>query len=337
MKINKVPLGFYPTPFHSMTNLSHYLKGPRIYVKRDDLTGLALGGNKTRIIEYVLGDVMNRGADVVIATSGIQSNWARQITAAARVLGIKPVLVLRTAQFEGTSIDYTGNLLLDYLMGADVRIVEASIKDSVVREMQAVADEYRAKGHNPAIITDEPVVGVMGYYDCAREIIEQSTRVGVKIDYVVHATSGGPTQAGLALGFAAAGKDVKVIGVNSAVYDRGTTISRIRSFIEKGAELIKLDKEKLPSSVDVLDGYGDYGEATKEVIEAILLTARLEGIILDPVYSGKAMAGLIDMIQQGQIDTHANVVFIHTGGIPAVFAYKDLLFKKTQSLPSSYP
>ncbi|MEM2358455.1 MAG: D-cysteine desulfhydrase family protein [Nitrososphaerota archaeon] len=330
-------MGFYPTPLHPMTNLSRHLKGPRIYVKRDDLTGLALGGNKTRIIEYILGDVIRMGADVVVATSGIQSNWARQITAAARILGIKPVLVLRTAQFKGTSIDYTGNLLLDYLMGADVRIIEASIRDNVVREMQAVADEYRASGHTPAVITDEPVIGVMGYYDCSQEIIEQSARLGMEVDYVVHATSGGPTQAGLVLGFAAAGKEVKVIGVNSGVYDGATTISRIRSFIEKGAELINLDKEKLPSTIDVLDGYGDYGEATKEVIDAILLTARLEGIILDPVYSGKAMAGLIDMIQQGKIDAHSNVVFIHTGGVPAVFAYKDLLFKKSQSLPSSYP
>ncbi|GBC71349.1 1-aminocyclopropane-1-carboxylate deaminase [Candidatus Calditenuaceae archaeon HR02] len=334
MEVNRVSLGFYPTPFHPMTNLSRHLKGPRIYVKRDDLTGLALGGNKTRILEYVLGDVVSRGADVVIATSGVQSNWARQITAAARILGIKPVLVLRTAQFTGTSIDYTGNLLLDYLMGADARIVEASIRDNILREMEKVADEYRAMGHNPAIITDEPAVGVLGYYDCAREIIEQSEKLGIEVDYVVHATSGGPTQAGLILGFSAAGKRTKVIGVNSAAYDRATTASRIRNFIEKGAELINLDKEKLSSiAVEVLDGYGDYGEATEEVIDAILLTARLEGIILDPVYSGKAMAGLIDMIQQRQIDNDANVVFIHTGGIPAVFAYKELLFKKIQSLP----
>jgi L-cysteate sulfo-lyase len=320
-----------------MNNLSSHLKGPRIYVKRDDLTGLALGGNKTRILEYVLGEILSRGADVVIATSGIQSNWARQITAAARMLGIKPVLVLRTAQFKGANIDYTGNLFLDYLMGADVRIVEASIRDDVTSVMQEVAEEYRAKGHNPAIITDEPVVGVLGYYDCAREIVEQSARLGVEVDYVVHATSGGPTQPGLVLGFAAAGKRVKVIGVNSAAYDRATTISRIRNFIEKGAELINLDKEKLPSTVEVLDGYGDYGEATKEVIDAILLTARLEGIILDPVYSGKAMAGLIYMIQQGMIGAHENVVFIHTGGIPAIFAYRDLLFKKAQSLHSLRP
>jgi len=323
--IPRIPLGFYPTPLHELPRLSSWLRGPRIFIKRDDLTGLAFGGNKTRIIEYIFADAKAMGADVIVASCGVQSNWARQITAAARILGMKPVLILRTAQFGEKPREYDGNLLLDVLMGADVRIVKAPIYADVSREMSEAAEEYAAKGHRPYILYGEPPIGVFGYVNCAYEMMQQAKALNIDVDYVVHASSGGATQAGLILGMKMQGLKTRVIGISAASRPKKVLVEHINRLIDGAAKIVGYSPVLNADDVFVSDEYelGGYGVSSDAVFESIRVVAMLEGIILDPVYTGKAMTGLIDLVRKGFFSSDDVVVFIHTGGLPALFAYRD--------------
>ncbi|MEM3490133.1 MAG: D-cysteine desulfhydrase family protein [Nitrososphaerota archaeon] len=327
MKLEEIPrirLGFYPTLLHEMPRLSRMLGGPRIFIKRDDLTGLAFGGNKTRIIEYIFADAKNVGADIIVASCGVQSNWARQITAAAKILGMKPVLILRTAQFGEKPKEYDGNLLLDKLMGADVRIVKAPISADVSKEMAEVANEYAAKGHRPYILYSEPPIGVFGYVNCAYELVQQAMEQGIKIDYIVHASSGGATQAGLILGMKMQGLKTRIIGISAASRPKPVLVNDIKRLIDGAAKILGLDINLSDGDVFVSDDYelGGYGAPSNDIFNTIRTVAELEGIILDPVYTGKAMTGLIDLIKKGYFSRDEAVVFLHTGGLPALFAYR---------------
>lgn len=327
MKLEEIPrirLGFYPTPLHELPRLSRMLGGPRIFIKRDDLTGLAFGGNKTRIIEYIFADAKNAGADVIIASCGVQSNWARQITAAAKILGMKPVLILRTAQFGEKPKEYDGNLLLDKLMGADIRIVKAPISADVRKEMDEAANEYAAKGHKPYVLYSEPPIGVLGYVNCAYELMQQAREQGIGIDYIVHASSGGATQAGLILGMKMQGLKTRIIGISAASRTKSILVSDIKRLINGAAKILGLDISINDEDVFVSDEYefGGYGVPSNPVLDSIRIVAELEGIILDPVYTGKAMTGLIDLSKKGYFSKDDVVVFLHTGGLPALFAYR---------------
>lgn len=327
MKLEEVPrirLGFYPTPFHELPRLSDRLGGPRIFIKRDDLTGLAFGGNKTRIIEYIFADAKAAGADVIVASCGVQSNWARQITAAAKILGMKPVLVLRTAQFGEKPMEYDGNLLLDKLMGADIRIVKAPITADVSKEMDEAANEYAAKGHRPYVLYSEPPIGALGYVNCAFELVNQAREQGLGIDYIVHASSGGATQAGLVLGMKMQRLKTRIIGISAASRPKPVLVNDIKRLISGAAKILGLDVSVADGDVFVSDEYelGGYGVPSSAVFESIRTVAELEGIILDPVYTGKAMAGLIDLVKKGYFSRDDVVVFLHTGGLPALFAYR---------------
>jgi L-cysteate sulfo-lyase len=328
MKLEEVPrirLGFYPTPLHELPNLSRWLGGPRIFIKRDDLTGLAFGGNKTRIIEYIFADAKAKGADVIVASCGVQSNWARQITAAARILGMKPVLILRTAQFGERPREYDGNLLLDKLMGADIRIVKAPIHADVSREMNEAANEYASRGHKPYVLYDEPPIGVFGYVNCAYEMMQQAKALNIDVDYIVHASSGGATQAGLILGLKMQGIKTRVIGISAASRPKPILVDHIKRLIDGAAKILGFNPALSNDDVVVSDEYelGGYGVPSDAVFDTIRLVAELEGIILDPVYTGKAMTGLIDLVKRGFFKSKGAVVFIHTGGLPALFAYRD--------------
>ncbi len=328
MKLEEIPrihLGFYPTPLHELPNLSKWLGGPRIFIKRDDLTGLAFGGNKTRIIEYIFADAKAMDADVIIASCGVQSNWARQITAAAKILGMKPVLILRTAQFGEKPREYDGNLLLDALMGADIRIVKAPIYADVSREMNEAASEYASRGHRPYILYGEPPIGVFGYVNCAYEMVRQAKVLNINVDYIVHASSGGATQAGLILGMKMQGLKTKIIGISAASRPKSVLVDHIKRLVDEAAKMIGFNPALSNDDVVVSDEYefGGYGVPSDAVFESIRVVAELEGIILDPVYTGKAMTGLIDLAKKGIFSRGDVVVFIHTGGLPALFAYRD--------------
>lgn len=329
MRLEEVPrirLGFYPTPFHEMPRLSRSLSGPRIFIKRDDLTGLAFGGNKTRIIEYIFADAKASGADVIIASCGVQSNWARQITAAAKILGMKPVLILRTAQFGERPKEYDGNLLLDRLMGADIRIVDAPISADVSKVMNDVASEYAARGHRPYLLYSEPPIGALGYVNCAYELTQQAREHGIVIDYIVHASSGGATQSGLILGMKMQRIKTRIIGISAASRPKPVLVNDIKRLIDGAAKILGLEITLSDGDIFVSDEYelGGYGVPSNVVFESIRTVAELEGIILDPVYTGKAMAGLIDLVKRGYFSKDDVVVFLHTGGLPALFAYRGL-------------
>jgi len=333
-----------PTPFYKLENLSRVLGGPQIYIKRDDLTGLAFGGNKSRKLEYIIQDILDKGADVVVTWAALQSNWCLQTAAAAKKYGIKPILVL----FKTYDLpeEYDGNLLMDHLLGADIRIRDAK-KGQLIREEEAeelladVMNEVKDKGLKPYFAPiggsmvggsmDIPL-GAIGYVDAYVEMIEQASELGVKVDCVLHASGSGGTQAGLAVGALAMGKKVRVIGI-SVSEKKESYRERILKISRDTNESLHLDIQTELNDVIVLDEYikEGYGIVNRDVSEAIRITAENEGIFLDPVYTGKAMAALIDLCEKGHFKKDDNVVFFHTGGTAALFPNKHHLIRLARS------
>jgi D-cysteine desulfhydrase family pyridoxal phosphate-dependent enzyme len=324
-EFERVGLGTFPTPLEFLPRLSEIL-GPSIYVKRDDMTGLAMGGNKVRKLDFLLADVRRKKADIVITTSGLQSNWARQTTASAVKLGMKVLLMLRTAQFKDFPTTYDGNLLLDHLMGAEVRFLKMRIDEDPASALESAAEELRARGHNPYVLhlkeTEAPLTTV-SYYDAMKEIQSQNT--GKDFDYIVVAAGGGTTQGGLTLGTKLLKLKTKVLGVNVGAFKKSVIIDTILDSAEKASELLGADDKLNQDDVQILDDYygEDYGISTPQSLEAIKMVASTEALIIDPVYTSKAMAGLIDMCRRGVMKKGDKVCFIHTGGLPALFAYRD--------------
>jgi L-cysteate sulfo-lyase len=319
-----------PTPLESLPRLSAHLGGPAILVKRDDATGLAFGGNKTRKLEFVLGEALAAGADTVITTGSVQSNHCRQTAAAAARLGLGCHLVLqREVARDDARYERTGNALLDRLAGAELHPVGRDADRDAT--MAALAEELRAAGLRPAVI---PVgastpVGAHGYVVAGLEILAQAEALGRPLDAIVHASGSGGTQAGLLVAMAGVHGGVPVLGISDGE-PRAALEAVVGDLAERTAALLGVPNAAmagLADRVEVLDEYfGDaYGQPTAGMVEAIRLCARLEGLFLDPVYSGKAMAGLIDQIRQGRWSRSQTVVFVHTGGTPALFAYVDAL------------
>jgi len=324
-EIERIGLGNLPTPLEFLPRLSEKL-GPSIFVKRDDMTGLAMGGNKVRKLDFLMADARRKKAEVIITTSGIQSNWARQTTGAAVKLGMKVLLVLRTAQFKEFPTVYDGNLLLDHLMGAEVRFLNMRIDQDPGSQLEEVAKELRAKGHNPYVLhlneTEAPLTTI-SYYDAMREI--QTQTPGKEFDYVVVAAGGGTTLGGLSLGAKLLKLKTKVLGVNVGAFKKSVIIDTILESADKACELLGTEDRLVREDVTVFDDYygEDYGITTPQSLEAIKLTASNEALIIDPVYTSKAMAGLVDMCRKGDLKKGDRVCFIHTGGVPALFAYRN--------------
>ena len=323
----RVRLAHLPTPLEPCPRLSRALGGPEILVKRDDLTGLAFGGNKTRQLEFLLADLADTEADVIVAGAYTQSNWCRQITAAARKLGRDVSLVLLHGR-KGPLRQ--GNLLLDDLMGADIRVSEVDDMQQLPPLLEARAAELRAAGRRPYLIDpfDLEVLArsTLGYVEAALELDAQLDAAGTDADHV-YVAGANMTPAGLLLGLRALGRKARVVGIAPIEWDedRRVDIARIAS---AAARLLGLDlafgPEEVISHGDYIgEGYGVLSAAARD---AFLLAARSEGLILDPVYTGKAMAGLCDHVRRGLVGRGETVVFVHTGGNPAVFAYaEDLL------------
>jgi len=318
-KLPRVKLVNLPTPLEEMPRLTKLLNSPRLWIKRDDCTGLAFGGNKERKTEFVMADALNKKADVVITTGGIQSNHVRATAAAARKLGLKPVLVLRGEEPKS----YDGNLLLDYLLGAELRFVSVDWHE-IDPVLLDIAKELQKEGHVPYVIPSGASysVGAVAYVNAMLELLTQARDANLKIDYIVHAAGSGGTQAGLILANKALKSRIRVLGI--CVEPEGDWLAKKTVEIaNEDAKLLDFRVTVKPSDVALIEDYtGKYGVLTSEILEAIKLVAQTEGILLDPVYTGKAMAGLIDMIKKKRFKKDENVVFIHTGGSPVLFAYK---------------
>ena len=324
-KLPRVSLGNYPTPLMEACHLSATLGGPRIIIKRDDLTGLALGGNKCRKLEFVMADAQQRGIDTVITTGSSQSNHALQTAAAGRKLGMETYLLL----VKGVHVETQGNLLLHNILHSAVNILDVAdpseIFTTMLEKMNELADELRSKGRNPLVIPAgaEVPLGTAGWVNAAEEIGQQLKEQKIDAQYVVLALGGGGTQAGLVLGFKQLKLPINVIGISVFHKKKSKAIYEVVTMVNETAKLLALDVAVTPDEVTVYDDYigQGYGIITDDCIEAIRLVAQTEGIFLDPVYTGKAMAGLIDLIRKGQFTSKDTVVFVHTGGLPAVFAY----------------
>jgi len=335
----RTPLTHLPTPFEKVERPPRDLGGVNLFIKRDDQTGLAFGGNKARKLEYIVADVVAQDADTVVTWAGVQSNWCRQTAAASARVGIRPVLIL--LKKPGAPADLDGNLLLDHLCGASIKVVEID-PDRGFLELADVADlvepvvaEERAAGRRPylAPIGGSMVegsmgkpFGAMGYANALVELVEQSGALGVHIDTVVHASGSAGTQAGLVAAAKAVAPDTRIVGI-SVSSDRETLRGYVRTIADDLLQVLDIDSGLDDNDVIVFDKYLEpgYGVLTAKISRAIADVARSQGLLLDPVYTGKAWVGLLDLIENGYIRSGENVVFIHTGGTPALFPYREQL------------
>ncbi len=320
MKLDTLPrtaLGFLPTPLHPLPNLSARLGGPALWVKRDDQTGLATGGNKTRKLEYLLGEAQAAGADTLITIGAPQSNHARQTAAAAAKAGLKAALVLRGS----APAERTGNILIDDLIGAEVFWAGARGDDDA---LNAVAAELRARGQKPYVIPlgGSNPIGAVGYVTAMLELVEQAKATDVYFDAIVFATSSGGTHSGLVLGDWLASSTDRIVGI-SVDHPASALVPRLIDLAAATADHIGLSVNFSAADFEVNDHYlgGGYAIMGEPEREAIQLCAQTEGLLVDPVYTGRAMAGLIDLIRQGEFKAGQKVLFWHTGGTPALFAY----------------
>ena len=309
-----------------MINLSRALGGPELWIKRDDQTGLATGGNKTRKLEFLMADAHEQGADTVVTQGATQSNHVRQTVAAAAKLGFKCHVVLETLKSGDADYHRSGNLLLDRIMGATLHPrPPADDFDVVAREI--VAEIASKTGREPYYLPrgGSNPVGALGYIDCALELVKQKRSLNLDFSHIVHATGSQGTQAGLLVGLEAAAPGITVHGITVS---RGAQeqVQKVAQLTAATATLARLEGGVGHDRVLCDDNYflPGYGEASESTIEAITMTAREEGILLDPVYTGKAMAGLIGKVRDGELTKGDTVVFLHTGGAAALFAYKSL-------------
>ena len=315
-----------PTPIEAMPRLSELLGGPALYVKRDDCTGLATGGNKTRKLEFLVGEAMQQKADILVTQGAVQSNHVRQTAAAACKVGMKcHVLLERRVPDRDATYEETGNVLLDNLFGATYDFRPAGLDMNA--EAEAVTEELRAQGMRPYFIPGggSNATGALGYVNCAQEIVDHAHDTDQHFDWLVMSTGSTGTHAGLVAGFAALEHDLPVMGV-SVRQPRERQMNAVHGLTQKTLE--KLGQPGVPlSKILVDDGYvGEgYGIPAESTLEAIRLTARQEGLLLDPVYSAKGMAGLIGMVRQGFFKPTDKVLFLHTGGATALFAYQEQL------------
>jgi D-cysteine desulfhydrase len=318
----KASLGYFPTPLIELTRLSKTLGGPNIYMKRDDNTGLALGGNKTRKLEYIMGDALAKGADTVITAGAIQSNHCRQTAGAAASLGLECHLVLGGEEPEQPQ----GNLLLDKVYGCHIHWAGENRKGE---DIPALVAQLKAEGKKPYVIPygGSNELGAIAFIEAYKELNAQREALKVDFSYIIFASSSGATHAGLMLGNKILQTHSQIVGINidKGEMDKVPFDEHIVSLANSTAQLIAADyqftaDDLILNSDYVGDGYGVIGELEKE---AIALTAQNEGILLDPVYTGRAMGGLLDMIRTRQLKPTDSVLFWHTGGAPALFAYAD--------------
>lgn len=324
----RVRLGHFPTPLEFMPNLTRHLDGPNIYIKRDDCTGLATGGNKTRKLEFLVAQAIAQGADTLITQGAVQSNHARQTVAAAARVGMKCKILLEERVPDATDdYNHSGNVMLDGLMGGEI-VARLPSGTDMPEAMDALAAELVNAGSKPYVIPGggSTPIGALGYVACAQELLQQSFETGLFINHVVHATGSAGTQAGLVVGLRASNSGIPVYGI-SVRAPKPKQEENVWKLVQSTIDYMALPASSVERADVVANsdfvGKG-YGIPTDSMVEALRLTAELEAILLDPVYSGKGMAGLISLIRSGHFKKGENVVFIHTGGSAGLFGYRNL-------------
>jgi 1-aminocyclopropane-1-carboxylate deaminase len=321
------PLLFGPSPIHPLERLTAHLGGARLWAKRDDCnSGLAYGGNKTRKLEYLVADALAKGCDTLVSIGGVQSNHTRQVAAVAARMGLRAVLVQeRWVDWPDVTYDRVGNIQLSRLMGADVRLVEAGFGIGFKESWeQALADVREAGGVPyaiPAGASDHPLGG-LGFASWAAEVERQEAELGVFFDTIVVCSVTGSTQAGMIAGFAGQSRPRRVIGIDGSARP-AETHAQVARIARATAELIEVGRDLRDDEIVLDDRYhaGVYGIPDEQTLEAMRLAARLEAMITDPVYEGKSMAGMIDLVVRGEIEQESNVLYAHLGGQPALSAY----------------
>lgn len=324
----RLALGHFPTPLEPLKNISALLGGPKIWIKRDDATGLASGGNKTRKLEFLLADAVEKKADIIITQGATQSNHVRQTIAGAAKIGLPTHALLEKRVSEyGDDYQHNGNVLLDHLLGGEI-VAHLPNGTDMQLAMEAHANQLREKGHNPYVIPGggSNAIGALGYVACAEELLYQSSQQRLRIDLVVHATGSTGTQAGLVAGLSATNSHIPVLGI-SVRAPKQKQEENVWNLASRTRELLGVPGELSRHAVVANSDYvGEgYGLPTEGTLEAIRLLARHEGILLDPVYSGKGFAGLIDLIRRGHFRQDENIVFVHTGGSAGLFGYRQVL------------
>ena len=324
------PLTFGPSPVHPLKRLSEHLGGAQIWAKREDCNaGLAYGGNKTRKLEYLVPDALAQGADTLVSIGGYQSNHTRQVAAVAAHLGLDCVLVQeKWVDWPDALNDRVGNIMLSRIMGADVRLDSAGFGIGFKESWERALEDVRERGGTPYPIpagASDHRLGGLGFARWAEEVAEQERELGVFFDTIVVCSVTGSTHAGMIAGFAGQDRPRRVIGIDaSAKIDE--TRDQVERIARSTAELIGLGRDLRADEITVLEGWaGDlYGIPVQSTLDAIRLTGQLEGVILDPVYEGKSMAGLVDLIRNGDIARDSTVLYAHLGGQPALNAYAAL-------------
>jgi len=324
-----VPLAHLPTPIEPLANLSRHLGSAPIYVKRDDCTGLAMGGNKARQLEYYFGQAKQQNADTILITGAVQSNFVRMAAAAAAKCSMHCHIQLEE-RVGDTASEYreSGNVLLDRLLGAVIhRFPHGEDETGADANLQKIAGQLKRAGARPYVIPlapGHPPYGTLGYIRAAHEILTQIDMLGYSVDRLVVASGSGTTHAGLLFGLTALESPIRVTGI-CVRRNRHQQTERIMSRCREIAELIGVNNPVHPEQVQLLDGTlaPGYGQVNEATLEAIDLCARYEGLLLDPVYTGKAMAGCIKIARDH--DRHDALLFIHTGGTPGIFGYSKLL------------
>jgi L-cysteate sulfo-lyase len=323
---SRVDLCHQPTPLEEMPRLSVALDGPKFWIKRDDCTGLATGGNKTRKLEFLLADALQQGADMLVTQGAVQSNHVRQTAAAACKFGLDcHALLERRVPDRAADYETTGNVLFDHIFGTTIEFRPPGLDMNA--EAQAVTEKFAANGRKPYFIPGggSNKIGALGYVSCAYEMLAQFDAQGLDVGWIVLASGSAGTHAGLLAGLHAAGSDIPVMGI-SVRQPRERQITAVHKLAAATAAQLT----DTPLGIDktlIDDGYvgAGYGLPTKGTIEAINLIARKEGVLLDPVYSAKGLAGMIGLTEQKFFDSQKDVVFLHTGGAAALFAYGNQL------------
>jgi 1-aminocyclopropane-1-carboxylate deaminase len=324
------PLLFGPSPVHRLDRLTRHCGGARIWAKRDDCnSGLAYGGNKTRKLEYLVADALAQGCDTLVSIGGVQSNHTRQVAAVAAVTGLKCVLVQEHwVDWPDVVYDRVGNIQLSRIMGADVRLDPSGFGIGFKESWQQALADVEAAGGKPYPIpagASDHRLGGLGFAGWAAEVERQEAELGVFFDTIVVCSVTGSTQAGMIAGFAAQGRQRRVIGIDGSAKPAETR-EQVARIARNTAELIGLGRELRDDEVVLDERYhaGTYGIPDERTIEAIRLAGRLEGMITDPVYEGKSMAGMVDLVASGEIDRDSTVLYAHLGGQPALSAYAAL-------------
>jgi 1-aminocyclopropane-1-carboxylate deaminase len=325
------PLTFGPTPIHPLKRLSEHLGGKvEIYAKREDCnSGLAFGGNKTRKLEYLIPDALAQGCDTLVTIGGIQSNHTRQVAAVAAHLGLKCVTVQENwVNYHDAVYDRVGNLQMSRIMGAEVRLVDEGFGIGFKKSWEQALEDVRARGGKPYAIpagASDHRLGGLGFVGFAEEVRQQEAQMGIRFDYIIVCSVTGSTQAGMVVGFAADGRARRVIGIDASAKPQETRAQVLR-IARATADLVGLEQGISNDDVilDARYAYPEYGVPSGATLDAIRLAARTEGMLTDPVYEGKSMQGMIDLVRRGDIPAGAKVLYAHLGGVPALNAYSFL-------------